>query len=125
MSDKPKPGKDKDLRLIRQALEDADALFGLFGGEIQQEAGHEVLETRTEALLLIAEQIDLLDQMLADPTTSPMMVIEQNRQVRTFIRSLLPAAHAPGERHMLARLAYIAGNQLKALLVVKEIRHPY
>jgi hypothetical protein len=122
MSDKPKPGKDKDIRFIRQAMEDANALFDLLGGEIQQECESDWLVALTEAMLITTNQLDLLDQMLASPTTMPGMVLDCNRQLRGLIRTLAQARLPPSRQQAVAKMAYFAGNQLKVLLVVKEIR---
>jgi hypothetical protein len=123
MSDKPKPGKDKDLRFIRQAMEATQTLFGLLGEQVAEPDDPCSATLLAEALLLTTDQLDLLDQMLADASYTPTHVIEQNRQLRHLVRTLLhengAANHLP-----LARVAHAAGTQLMALLVVKEIRQP-
>lgn len=123
MSDKPKPGKDKDLRFIRQAMEATQALFSLLGEQMGEPDDPRCATLLAEALLLTADQLDLLDQMLADATCAPTLVIEQNRQLRQLVRNLL---HENGavNRPTLARVAHATGTQLSALLVVKEIRQP-
>lgn len=123
MSDKPKPGKDKDLRFIRQAMEATQTLFGLLGEQVTEPGDQRYVTLLAEALLLAADQLDLLDQMLADATCTPTTVIEQNRQLRQLVRILL---HENGATNgsLLARMAHATGTQLSALLVVKEIRQP-
>jgi hypothetical protein len=124
MSDKPKPGKDKDLRFIRQAMEATQALFSLLGEQMAEPDHSRCAILLAEALLLTTDQLDLLDQMLTDVTCPPTVVIEQNRQLRQIVRGLL---HENGvvNRVALARVAQATGTQLTALLVVKEIRQPH
>ncbi|RIK35335.1 MAG: hypothetical protein DCC55_30585 [Chloroflexi bacterium] len=124
MSDKPKPGKDKDLRFIRQAMEATQALFSLLGEQIAEPEDPRYATLLAEALLLATDQLDLLDQMLADATCAPTLVIDQNRQLRRLVRRLL---HENGSANhpALARVAHATGTQLNALLVVKEIRQPH
>jgi hypothetical protein len=123
MSDKPKPGKDKDLRFIRQAMEATQALFGLLGDQITEPDNPRCATLLAEALLLTTDQLDLLDQMLTDATCAPTAVIEQNRQLRQLVRTLLQQ-NGTVDRPTLARVAHATGTQLSALLVVKEIRQP-
>jgi hypothetical protein len=118
MSDKAKPGKDKDLRYIRQAMEATDQLFTLLGERVDELCADQPADAVAEALLLLSDQLDQLSQMVEEPACSPASVIEQNRQVRGLVRALRPAVKAP----RLAQMAHAAGNQLRALLVVKEIR---
>ena len=121
MSDKPKPGKDKDLRYIRQAMEATQLLFGYLGDcgaepEAAQHAG-----VLAEAFLLTADQLDQLAQMLNNPTGVPTQAIEQNRELRRLVRLLLQQNGTNGCL-VLMRMAEAAGSQLSALLVVQEIR---
>jgi hypothetical protein len=118
MSDKPKPGKDKDLRYLRQAMEATDLLFCLLGELTEEMATQGDALAMAEAFLLVAEQLDQLSEMVDDPAVPPREVIEQNRQVRAAVRQLMQV----GEGAVVAQLAQAAGNQLRALLVVKEIR---
>jgi hypothetical protein len=122
MSDKPKPGKDKDLRYIRQAIEDADALFELLGGDLGHGGAPRSAELVAEAMLTVIEQMDLLDQMLAEPATPPTAVIDYNRKLRDLIREFLANDLPAAMRPKVARMAQAAGNQLRSLLIVKEIR---
>ena len=62
MSDKPKPGKDKDLRYIRQAMDETQQLFALLGQAVAQ-ADDQTAERLAAMMLLVLEQLDLLDQM--------------------------------------------------------------
>jgi hypothetical protein len=122
MSDKPKPGKDKDLRYIRQAMEATDLLFCLLGevatGVTAHSATHGAALALADAFLLVAEQLDRLSEMVETPAALPTVVIEQNRQVRMIVRQLMQV----GDGATLVQLAQAAGNQLRALLVVQEIR---
>jgi hypothetical protein len=122
MSDKPKPGKDKDLRYIRQAIEDADALFELLGSDLGHGGAPRSAELVAEAMLTVIEQMDLLDQMLGEPATQPTTVIDYNRKLRDLIREFLANDLPAAMRPKVARMAQAAGNQLRSLLIVKEIR---
>jgi hypothetical protein len=95
MSDKAKPGKDKDLRYIRQAMEATDQLFTLLGERVDELCADQPADAVAEALLLLSDQLDQLSQMVEEPACSPASVIEQNRQVRGLVRALRPAVKAP------------------------------
>jgi hypothetical protein len=125
MSDKPKPGKDKDLRYIRQAMEETDALLGLFGVLLASEQLNGLSEAVASTTLVAIDQLDLLDQMLNEPTLLPVTVIDNNRQLRNMIKPLLHMKLPASEQQALAKIALVLGNQLKWLLVVKEIRSLY
>jgi hypothetical protein len=125
MSDKPKPGKDKDLRYIRQAMEETDALLGLFGALLTSEHLNDLSETVASTTLLAIDQLDLLDQMLSEPALLPATVIDNNRHLRNMIKPLLQMRLPASEQQALAKIALALGNQLKWLLVVKEIRSSY
>jgi hypothetical protein len=123
MSDKPQPGKDKDLRNIRQAMEATQQLFGLLAAQGASADLERHAAVLAEALLLTADQLDCLAQMLSDPEGGPAIVIELNRELRRLVRLLLQQNRADGGVALM-HLAQAAGNQLNALLVVQEIRSP-
>lgn len=122
MTDKPRPGKDKDLRYIRLALDETDNFFRLLGGDQNEGAMTGFLEFSAQAMLLTLDQLDLLDQMLTDASLSPQVVIDNNRQLRDLCKTLLRLELSLAERQTLLALIRVLGNQLRALLVVKEIR---
>lgn len=122
MTDKPRPGKDKDLRYIRLALEETDNFFRMVGGESNTGILSGYLEFSTQAMLLALDQLDLLDQMLTDATLSPQPALEHNRQLRDLCKTLLRLELTFTERQTLLSLIRVLGNQLRALFVVKEIR---
>jgi hypothetical protein len=122
MTDKPRPGKDKDLRYIRLALEETDNFFRMVGGDVSEGAMTGYLEFSTQAMLLVLDQLDFLDQMLTDATLAPQPVLENNRQLRDLCKTLLRLELTFPERQTLLALIRVLGNQLRALLVVKEIR---
>ena len=121
MSDKPKPGKDKDLRYIRQAMEATQLLFGLLAERGAEPDAVQHAGLLTEAFLLTADQLDQLAQLLNNPTGAPGVVIEQNRELRRLVRLLLQQNGTTGCLALM-RMAEAAGSQLSALLVVQEIR---
>lgn len=121
MSDKPKPGKDKDLRYIRLAMDASQTMFGLLSEQAKIILDEGCTTDITEAFLLVTDQLDDLDQMLTEPSCLPTAIIEQNRQLRRLIRSFVHTW--PQDAQVLvAGMAQAAGAQLQALLVVKEIR---
>jgi hypothetical protein len=73
-------------------------------------------------MLTVIEQMDLLDQMLGEPAAQPTTVIDYNRKLRDLIREFLANDLPAAMRPKVARMAQAAGNQLKSLLIVKEIR---
>lgn len=121
MSDKPKPGKDKDLRYIRLAIEASQTLFGLLGEQADTITDPCCTTELAEAFLIVTDQLDSLDQMLTEPRCLPTAVIEQNRQLRQLARSFLHT-WPQDSQFCIARIAQATGAQLQALLVVKEIR---
>ncbi|MCX6049872.1 MAG: hypothetical protein NT075_32635 [Chloroflexi bacterium] len=122
MSDRPKPGKDKDLRCIRQAIEETDKFYSLLSGGIEVDQLPEFVSFISEAMLLTIDQLDLLDQMLGDVTITPTRVIENNRCLRNLLRSMLQKNLSHVEQISITRMIQAIGDQLKALLIVKEIR---
>jgi hypothetical protein len=124
MSDKPKPGKDKDLRYLRQATEETDRLFGVFCGLADLQPGELWAATLTEAMLLVLDQLDLLDQMIVSTTDSPVPVIELNRKLRKLIGCCTTQTLTAAQQTALLQSVQALGGQLRALLVVKEIRLP-
>lgn len=122
MPDKPQPGKDKDLRYIRHAIDDADRVIGHLRTLLADEPPPGVVEIVSEALLLSIEQYDLLNQMLDDMGIGPGQAIEANRSLRELLRLLMQERLAPEARVTTATVAHTLGSQLKSLIVVKEIR---
>ncbi len=122
MTDKPKPGKDKDLRYLRLAIEETDHLFQLLGGESSESAIESYIDFTTQAMLLTLDQLDCLDQMLGDPKQTPHLVIDYNRQIRDLCKTMLRMELTMHERQTLLNLIQALGNQLRSLFVVKEIR---
>jgi hypothetical protein len=124
MSDKPKPGKDKDSRSLRQAIEATQVLFEALAGETANlHADYYALQL-AEAMLFAADQLDQLDSLLENVDCLPISVLEQNRQLRAIVRVLLHP-DCPVQGVVVAQMAEAVGRQLKALLVVKEIRATY
>ena len=122
MPDKPQPGKDKDLRFIRHAIDDADRAIGFLRTLLEGEPTPGVVEIVSEALLLSIEQYDLLNQMLDDTAIGPAQAIETNRSLRDLLKLLTHERLEPAARVTTATVAHTLGNQLKSLMVVKEIR---
>lgn len=122
MPDKPQPGKDKDLRFIRHAIDDADRVVGHLRTLLEGEPPPGAVEIVSEALLLAIEQYDLLNQMLDDTAIGPGQAIEANRSLRELLRLLMHERLAPEARVTTAMVAHTLGSQLKSLLIVKEIR---
>lgn len=122
MPDKPQPGKDKDLRYIRHAIEDADRVGGHLRTLLDGEPAPGVVEIVSEALLLSIEQYDLLNQMLDDTGIGPAGAVEANRSLRELLRLLMQERLEPEARVTTATVAHTLGSQLKSLMVVKEIR---
>ena len=145
MSDRPKPGKDKDLRFVRLALEETDKLFQLLSAGVEvQLQGHNGLSADqadllvpaqvtttfsaeysrflTESLLLMLEQIDLLDQMLDDALQPATQLLEHNRTLRTMLKTTMTeAASAMNPVIQLCAVCFL-GQQQKLLLTIKGIR---
>ena len=122
MSDRPKPGKDKDLRFIRQAIDETDKLFSLLSEGIN---GHQLSDNTglfAEAMLLTIDQLDLLDQMLGNVVLVPTSVIEYNRCLRNIFRTIMQHKLAQVDTLHLTRMIQTVGDQLKSLLIIKEIR---
>jgi hypothetical protein len=122
MTDKPKPGKDKDLRYIRLAIEETDHLFQLLGVNQAESVMDGYVEFTTQAMLLTLDQLDHLDQMLSDPKQTPYLVIDYNRQMRDLCKTMLRMELTIHERQILLNLIQALGNQLRALFIIKEIR---
>lgn len=122
MSDRPKPGKDKDLRCIRQAIEETDKFYSLLSGGVEADQLPEFVSFISEAMLLTIDQFDLLDQMLDDATITPIHVIEHNRCLRNLLRSMMHKKLSHVEQIGVTRMIQAIGDQLKSLLIVKEIR---
>jgi hypothetical protein len=121
MSDKPKPGKDKDLRYIRLAMDASQTMFEMLSERAKTILDEGCTTDVTEAFLLVTDQLDGLDHMLIEPSCLPTAIIEQNRQMRRLIRSFVRTW--PQDAQLLVTgMAQAAGAQLQALLVVKEIR---
>ena len=122
MSDRPKPGKDKDLRFIRQAIEETEKLYSLLSEGVNAHQLSDHIGLLAEALLLTIDQLDFLDQMLTSVVLTPTPVIEYNRCLRTIFRTMLQQELAKVEIFHLTRMIQAVGDQLKSLLIVKEIR---
>ena len=123
MSDKPKPGKDKDLRFIRQAMEATQRLLGLLAEQGSEAEAEQHARLLAEALLVTADQLDDLACLLANPTRPPSLLIDRNRELRRLVRLLLQRNQGNGGIAIM-RMAEAVGSQLSALLVVQEIREP-
>lgn len=121
MSDKPKPGKDKDVRYIRQASDATQRILDLLSILPTKSISEQTPGLLAELVLLVIDQLDELNQMLSDPTMSPINLIEQNRQVRQQLRQLLLGQEGKDATTLLL-LAQNVGNQLTSLLVIKDIR---
>jgi hypothetical protein len=122
MSDRPKPGKDKDLRLIRQAIDETDKFYNLLSRRVDLASLPEPFIFLAEAMLLVIDQLDLLDQMLDDPTVAPTQVIEYNRCLRNILRATMQNKPVQVDPADLNRMVQAVGDQLKSLLIVKAIR---
>lgn len=122
MSDKPKPGKDKDLRFIKSAIEDADEVYRLFASDMINEESPGVIELVSEGLLLIIEQYDDLNQMLDDASLTPTHVLEHNRCLRDLLKLVIKERLSPVGRVAAASIIQVLGSQLRSLMVTKEIR---
>lgn len=121
MSDKPKPGKDKDSRSLRQAVAATHALLEILAAEAAQSQVDGYARQFAHALLVVAEQLDHLDRLSDDVACAPHFLLEQNRQLRMILRGLLQA-DAPVRGVALVQMTEAVAKQLQALLVVKEIR---
>jgi hypothetical protein len=145
MSDRPKPGKDKDLRFVRLALEETEKLFQLLSAGVEElpqdrngtSAGQadgvaaaqavatfsaEYSRFLTESLLLTLEQIDLLDQMLDDALHPATQLLEHNRTLRTMLRTTMSEAAPAMNPWTQLCAARFLGQQQKLLLTIKGIR---
>lgn len=122
MSDRPKPGKDKDLRLIRQAIDETDKFYGLLAAEIDVAQMPDFLSFISEAMLVTIDQLDFLHQMLDDAMLMPDAVIEYNRCLRGTLRLMMQHKRSQAELVQVTRMIQAAGDQLKSLLIVKDIR---
>lgn len=122
MSDKPRPGKDKDLRFIKSAIDDADEVYRLFASELINEQSPGVIELISEGMLLIIEQYDDLNQMLDDATLTPISVLDHNRCLRDLLKLMIKERLSPVGRVAAASIIQVLGNQLRSLMVTKEIR---
>ena len=122
MSDKPRPGKDKDLRFIKSAIEDADAVYRILSSELIGEQSPGVIEMISEGMLLIMEQYDELNQMLDDDAMTPIQVLEHNRCLRDLLKLMIKERLSPVGRVATANVIQSLGSQLRSLMVTKEIR---
>ncbi|GEM_PF-2202706 len=122
MSDKPRPGKDKDLRFIKSAIEDADEVYRIFSSELINEQSSGVIEMISEGMLLIIEQYDALNQMLDDLTMTPTQVLEHNRCLRDILKLMIKERLSPVGRVAAVNVIQSLGSQMRSLMVTKEIR---
>ncbi len=122
MSDKPRPGKDKDLRFIKSAIEDADEVYRIFSSELISEQSSGVIEMISEGMLLIIEQYDALNQMLDDLAITPTQVLEHNRCLRDILKLMIKERLSPVGRVAAANVIQSLGSQMRSLMVTKEIR---
>lgn len=122
MSDKPKPGKDKDLRFIKNAIDDADEIYRIFSSDLLGEQAPGVVEMISEGMLLIMEQYDELNQMLDDGAITPTQVLEHNRCLRDLLKLMIKERLSPVGRVATANVIQALGSQLRSLMVTKEIR---
>jgi len=122
MSDRPKPGKDKDLRCIRQAIDETDKLYSLLSTGTNS---HQLFNNGgliAEAMLLTIDQLDFLDQMLDDVALLPTLAIEHNRCLRNILKRVMHQNTPLVDSINFTRMIQAVGDQLKALLIVKDIR---
>jgi hypothetical protein len=122
MSDKPKPGKDKDLRFIKNAIDDADDIYRILSADLLTEQSPTVIEMISEGMLLIMEQYDELNQMLDDESITPIQVLEHNRCLRDLLKLMIKERLSPVGRVATANVIQSLGRQLRSLMVTKEIR---
>ncbi len=122
MSDKPKPGKDKDLRFIKNAIDDADEIYRILSADLLAEQSPTVIEMISEGMLLIMEQYDELNQMLDDEAITPTQVLEHNRCLRDLLKLMIKERLSPVGRVATANVIQALGSQLRSLMVTKEIR---
>jgi len=122
MSDKPKPGKDKDLRFIKNAIDDADDIYRILSADLLAEQSPTVIELISEGMLLIMEQYDELNQMLDDESITPTQVLEHNRCLRDLLKLMIKERLSPVGRVATANVIQSLGSQLRSLMVTKEIR---
>lgn len=122
MSDKPRPGKDKDLRFIKSAIDDADEVYRIFSSELIGEQSPGVIEMISEGMLLIIEQYDALNQMLDDLAITPTQVLEHNRCLRDILKLMIKERLSPVGRVAAANVIQSLGSQMRSLMVTKEIR---
>lgn len=122
MSDKPKPGKDKDLRFIKKAIDDADDIYRILSADLLTEQSPTVIEMISEGMLLIMEQYDELNQMLDDESITPIQVLEHNRCLRDLLKLMIKERLSPVGRVATANVIQSLGSQLRSLMVTKEIR---
>jgi hypothetical protein len=122
MSDKPKPGKDKDLRFIKNAIDDADDIYRILSADLLTEQSPTVIEMISEGMLLIMEQYDELNQMLDDESITPIQVLEHNRCLRDLLKLMIKERLSPVGRVATANVIQSLGSQLRSLMVTKEIR---
>jgi hypothetical protein len=122
MSDKPKPGKDKDLRFIKNAIDDADEIYRILSTDLLGEQSPSVIEIISEGMLLIMEQYDELNQMLDDESITPTQVLEHNRCLRDLLKLMIKERLSPIGRVAAANVIQSLGSQLRSLIVTKEIR---
>jgi hypothetical protein len=122
MSDKPKPGKDKDLRFIKNAIDDADEIYRILSADLLTEQSPTVIEMISEGMLLIMEQYDELNHMLDDELIAPTQVLEHNRCLRDLLKLMIKERLSPVGRVATANVIQSLGSQLRSLMVTKEIR---
>ncbi|MEZ4661247.1 MAG: hypothetical protein R2911_27170 [Caldilineaceae bacterium] len=104
------------------AIDEATTIYNLLSDEIQSELIPGIIEIVSEAMLLIIEQFDILNQMLDDPELRPEAVIELNRHLRDMLRLLTKERLPPAGRVAAMQMIQATGAQLQALVVIKEIR---
>lgn len=122
MSDKPRPGKDKDLRFIKSAIDNADEVYRILSSELIGEQSPGVIEMISEGMLLIIEQYDELNQMLDDGSITPIQVLEHNRCLRDLLKLMIKERLSPVGRVAAANVIQSLGSQFRSLMVTKEIR---
>ena len=122
MSNKPKPGKDKDLRFIKNAIDDADDIYRILSADLLTEQSPSVIEMISEGMLLIMEQYDELNHMLDDEAITPTQVLEHNRCLRDLLKLMIKERLSPVGRVAAANVIQSLGSQLRSLMVTKEIR---
>jgi len=94
----------------------------LFASELINEQSPGVIELISEGMLLIIEQYDELNQMLDDVALTPTRVLDHNRCLRDLLKLMIKERLSPLGRVAAASIIQVLGNQLRSLMVTKEIR---